>query len=731
MTDRNLHESPRDALDAASEREADALLALFEQRRYAEAETQVRQWIERHPSDAFGWKLLGAILQQSRRNQEAAAALEQALRLDSQDSESLNTLGAALQDLGRLAEAGVRYAQAAKLSPGFVAAIYNLAGLLQTMGRLEESQAYYARVLAIDPQHVKALNNHGSVLRELGRLDEALACFRQAVAIQPNQADAYSNLGNALIAQGRLDEALACHERAAMLQPGHPKILSNLGNALQHLGRLDESLATYQRAMAIHAEHNPIDQKALASQQLASLIQSEHPEMLVILGNTNQYLGNLDEAESAYRRALAISVDYSIYSKLLFTLNYYPDKSASEIFAVYQDFDQRFGEPHRASWQPHANDPDPMRRLRIGYVSPDFRSHSSRHFLEPLLAQHDKSQVELTAYAELTRDDAVTARYRKYVDHWVPTKGVSDADLAARIRADGIDILIDVAGHTANNRLGIFARRPAPVSVSWMGYGYTTGLSAIDYFLCDPVMVPDGSEGLFAEQPWRLDVPSLVYRPAEGMGEVGPLPALDRGHLTFGTLTRSVRINHRTIRVWSAILQQVPGSRLVVDSKDFSTEAMQQMLAERFAAHGIGPERLEIGCHSPPWDVLRGIDIGLDCFPHNSGTTLIESLYLGVPFITLAERPSVGRIGSLMLAGAGRAEWIADSEEDYIAKAVALAGDLERLAMIRASLRDELERGPWRDEAGFARRVEQAYREMWQRWCLKHSTAINENQLAC
>jgi predicted O-linked N-acetylglucosamine transferase (SPINDLY family) len=274
-----------------------------------------------------------------------------------------------------------------------------------------------------------------------------------------------------------------------------------------------------------------------------------------------------------------------------------------------------------------------------------------------------------------------------------------------------------VAGHTANNRLGIFARRPAPVSVSWMGYGYTTGLSAIDYFLCDPVMVPEGSEHLFSEQPWRIAVPSLVYRPAEGMGEVGPLPALGRGHLTFGTLTRSVRINHRTIRVWSAILKQVPDSRLVVNSKDFATTAMQQTLAERFAVHGIGPERLEIGYHSPPWDVLRGIDIGLDCFPHNSGTTLIESLYLGVPFVTLAERPSVGRIGSLMLTGAGHPEWIADSEDDYVAKAIALASDPERLATIRASLRGELEHGPWRDEAGFARRVELAYREMWQRWC--------------
>ncbi|EXJ10786.1 TPR domain protein, putative component of TonB system [Imhoffiella purpurea] len=303
------------------------------------------------------------------------------------------------------------------------------------------------------------------------------------------------------------------------------------------------------------------------------------------------------------------------------------------------------------------------------------------------------------------------------MDRWVGTRGLSDAELAERIRADGIDILVDLAGHTAGNRLGVFARRPAPVSVSWMGYGYTTGLSAIDYFLTDGVMTPAGSEGLFAERPWRLDVPSLVYRPEPGMGPVGSLPARVWGGITFGTLTRSVRINHRTIRVWSEILDRVGGSRLVIDSKDFAPDSMRAALQARFAEHGIGPERLAIGYHSPPWDLLRCIDIGLDCFPHNSGTTLIETLYMGVPFITLAERPSVGRIGSLMLEGAGHGEWIAGSEAEYVAKAVALAGDLASLSEIRAGLRGELESGPWRDEAGFARRVERAYREMWRCWC--------------
>ncbi|MEI6108276.1 MAG: tetratricopeptide repeat protein, partial [Opitutae bacterium] len=400
-----------------------------------------------------------------------------------------------------------------------------------------------------------------------------------------------------------------------------------------------------------------------------------------------------------------------------FTVNYHPDLSAEEIFAVYREYDERFGSVHRSAWRDFANSRETGRRLKLGYVSPDFRQHSARHVVEPLLAHHDKSVVEVYAYAELKREDAVTARYRGYVEHWIPTLGLSDEALTERIRADGIDVLVDLAGHTAHNRLRVFARKPAPVSVSWLGYGYTTGLSAIDYYLTDEASAPSGSEGLFAEVPWRIATPAYSYRPSPDMGEVGSLPAQQRGHVTFGTLTRSIRVNHRTIRVWAAILKAVPDSCLVMDSRTFKDASMQERLAALFARHGIARDRLEIGFHSPPWDVLRGIDIGLDCFPHNSGTTLFETLHMGVPYITLAGRPSVGRLGSSILQGIGHPEWIAGSEYDYVAKAVDLAGDIARLSKIRSTLRSDMEQSPLADEGGFARKVEEAYRGMWQTWC--------------
>jgi predicted O-linked N-acetylglucosamine transferase (SPINDLY family) len=500
-----------------------------------------------------------------------------------------------------------------------------------------------------------------------------------------------------LVEATRLPEAAASYRCALELKPDYAEVHCNLGNALQDLGQLDEAVASYRRAL---------------------VLKPDYAEANNNMGNALQGLGQLDGAVTSYRRALEIKPDFATaHSNLLFALNYHPDMRAEDIYWAYQKFNVLIGIPLRPTWRVHSNDKNPDRPLRVGYVSPDFRRHACRSFLEPLLAHHDKRAVDVYAYAELVKEDDVTARYQSYVDHWIPTKGMSDETLAERIRSDGIDILVDLAGHTTNNRLLTFARKPAPVSVSWLGYGYTTGLGAIDYYLTDEVCAPMGSEGLFSEQLWRLATPAWAYRPTVGMGEINGLPSQERGYITFGTLTRSVRINHRTIRVWAEILSTVPNSRLVIDSSNFKDQAMQERMVAHFAEHGITRERLQMGFHSPPWDVLRGIDIGLDCFPHNSGTTLFETLYMGVPYITLAGRPSVGRLGSSILQGAGHPEWIAKNEDDYVAKAVELANDVVRLSKIRSTLRDQMEASPLRNEVGFARKVEEAYRGMWKGWC--------------
>jgi predicted O-linked N-acetylglucosamine transferase (SPINDLY family) len=539
---------------------------------------------------------------------------------------------------------------------------------MQALAQLFQAKRYEEGVVLARALSQRFPNNGfvfkalGVMLQPLGRGEEALAAKQRAAELLPHDAEAQCNLGMQLQAQGQLTQALVVLQRALQCKPDYREAHNNLGITFQKLGRLDESLAHFQQALALDPSHE------------------------------------------------------SIHSNMLFTLNYHPDMGAEQIAAHYRDYDQRFGLPLRGQWQRHDNVRSAERRLRVGYVSPDFRRHACQRFLEPLLAAHDKGAVEVFAYAELAREDEVTQRYRGLVDHWVPTRGRSDDEIAQRVRADGIDILVDLAGHTVGNRLGVFARKPAPVSLSWLGFGYTTGLSSIDYFLTDAVATPVGSEALFAELPWRLPA-GWCFRPDAAMGEPGPLPALTRGHVTLGTLTRAVRINHHTVRVWCEILRQLPDAHLVVDSGSFSDPAAQQAMRERFTAQGIAPERLHIGYHSPPWDTLRGIDIGLDCFPHNSGTTLFETLYMGVPYVSLASRPSVGRLGSSILHGAGCDEWIAEDEQAYVAKVVALAADLPALADIRGTLRTRLQRSILMDEAGFARATEQAFRAMFSTWC--------------
>ncbi|MCX7113811.1 MAG: tetratricopeptide repeat protein [Proteobacteria bacterium] len=573
----------------------------------------------------------------------------------------------------------------------------NALGALLNEGRYPEAATLAQTMTVRFPQNGSAWKLLGVALKQMGRNADALKPMQKAAALLPDDAGAQRNLGATLYELGRLSEAEACYHQALKIKPDDAGAHINLGIALIFMGRLGEAEASYRRALEINPGY------AAAHSNLGS-----------ILGN----MGRLDEAESSQRRALQLKPDYEdAFGNLLFGLNYAPDKSGEDIFAAYREYDAQFGLPYRSEWRPHGNSRDTRRRLKIGYVSGDFYKHPVRHILEPLLENHDKDAFEVHAYAELAKEDEVTARFKQLVDHWIPTCGLSDNALAERIRADGIDILVDLAGHTAGNRLGVFARKPAPVSVSWLGYAYTTGLTAIDYYLTDETMVPAGSEGLFSEKPWRLATTNIFWRPPDGMGEINPLPTLSVGHVTFGSLSRGIRLNHHVIRVWSALLNRVKDARLVIDSRDFRDAYTQESLAEKFAAHGISRDRLQIGYHSPPWDTLRGIDIGLDCFPHNSGATLIESLYMGVPYITLAGRPSVGRVGSMLLHGAGHPEWIAESEDGYVAKAVELAGDLARLSEIRATLRNQIDNGPFRDEIGFVRKLEEAYREMWSIWC--------------
>jgi protein O-GlcNAc transferase len=651
--------------------------------------------LERDPHHADSLHLLGKIAHGAGRHDLAVEMIEKAIAAAPRAAPFHSTLGEALAAQGNLDAAVAAYRRAVSLDPNSAAAHNNLGSALRDLGQLEESAAACRRAIALEPGLAIAHNNLGAALYQLGRLDESEACCRRALGHNPNSVEAYSNLGNALQGQLRFEEAIDCYARALALRPDLAPALANLGSAFRELGRLDDAVECFRRALVVTPTSAQIHNS---------------------LGHALADLGRFDEAMAAYRRAFAIDPRYSgAHSSSLFYLNYAPDLPAEAIYAEYQRWDEAHARPLAPATVRHDNDRSPERRLRIGYVSPDFRRHAGRHFIEPVLAHHDKSKFEVFAYAEVAREDDVTARFKSYVEHWRPTVGLSGEELAKRIHADRIDILIDLAGHTQGHRLLVFARKPAPVQISWLGYGYTTGLKAIDYFLADPVFAPTGCDHLFSENLVRLPVFS-AYRPAEGMGsaETTRRPG---AAVTFGSLTRSVRINRHVVRSWAAILKATPGSQLVLNSLNFRTGSYCNDLANQFAAHGVARERLLMGYDTPPWDVLRSIDIGLDCFPHNCGTTLIEGLYLGVPFITLAGRPSVGRIGAAYLTALGRPEWIASTEDEYVAKAVALAQDPSRLTASRAALRAQMEASPLTDEVRFADSLERAYRSLWRRWC--------------
>lgn len=699
--------------------------------RLEEAESSYRAALESSPSHPEAHYNLAVLLRETGRLDEAIGGFKAALAAKPDYAQAHYSLGIAFQELGELDAAVDSYRAAIKYRQDHAEAHYNLGTALRELDQTEIALDHYRAAILARPGHAEARNNLGAALQELGHLAAAIEAYRPALLWDPGSADILNNLGTALRGVGRLAEALASGARALVISPEYTTALNNMGIALHESRRYGAAIEHYRKVLARQPTHAAAllnlgfsqyetgdVEDAVISYRESLRHDPDFAPAYSNLGVALQDQSDLDGAIAAYRQALALDPDYAnAHGNLLFCLNYHPDLSAETIFDAYREFDENFCLPLRSYWADHDNDRDPDRGLKIGYVGPTFYEHSSLHFVEPLLANHDKSRVELHAYAELTREDAVTDRYKGYFDRWTSTRGITDAELVARIRDDGIDVLVDIASHTKHNRLGVFARKPAPVSVHWLDFGYTTGLSAIDYYLGDAITSPPGAEALFAETPWRLPRFFLPYRPADGMGEPSPSPASRNGFVTFGALARSIRINHRTIRVWSQVLNMVPNSRLVLDSRNFRGQDTRQSVRDAFAEHGVEPARLHLGFNSPPWDVLREIDIAFDCFPHNSGTTLFEHLYMGMPFVTLAGRPSVGRLGQGILQEVGHPEWVAETEDEYVEIAARLAADTDGLAILRDRLRDDLKACRLMDEAGFASDVEDAYRQMWRIWC--------------
>ena len=531
------------------------------------------------------------------------------------------------------------------------------------------------RAIALDPNIAESRNYLGIVPANMERPDEAITAYRAAIALKPAYVEAHYNLGIALANMGRLDDAIAAYRAAIALKPGYAQAHSNLGNALKESGRLDEAIAAFRKAM----ELNPA----------------------IIVAHDN----------------------------LLLSLQYHPDSDPRNLFEESREWDgiqtellkQLIGSSSASSGRPSHNARTADRRLRIGYVSGDFRDHPVARFALPLLGSHDHGGFETFCYAKVPVSDSVTLQFQKYADGWRNIAGMSDAVVAEAIRLDEIDILVDLSGHTDGNRLPVFARKPAPVQVTYLGYPATTGLKAIDYRLTDELADPPGlADSYCSERLIRLPPCAWCYQPPEASPAVGELPAKRNGYITFGSFNNFSKINEPLLKLWAGILLRVPQSRMLLKAKSLRCGSVQEYVVRVMRDLGIGPQRLDMRGWVPAGDhlaVYNQVDIGLDTYPYHGTTTTCEALWMGVPVISLAGQSHVSRVGVSLLSNVGLEDFIGHTADQYVEAAVRLAGDLSKLEHKRQNLRQHMEQSPLMDAPKFARNIEAAYRLMWQGWC--------------
>ena len=559
----------------------------------------------------------------------------------------------------------VHLQMALQLNPNWAEGHAVLGALLAGQGKFQPAADAFRHVVRLRPTHVEALNNLGTVLKSLSQFDEAIIHLRAAAKLSPAKAEIHNNLGNALLESGNTVEALDELQLAVALGPDYVQLYQGLGNSLISVGKVDEAIDIFRRALKIDPSH------------------------------------------------------HQIHSSLLMSLHYtdLAHENPQNMFEEHREFDrvQTANLPRPAAY---SNDRNPDRRLRVGYFSSDFRRHSVSFFIEPILAHHDSSQFEIFCYADVATPDEVTARLRQHVPNWRNTYGQTDTHVAEQIQRDQVDILIDLSGHTGGGRMPLFGRKPAPVQVNYLGYPDTTGLSAIDYRITDVVADPPGESDLFhSERLIRMEAPFLCFAPPIEAPAVVLPPVLSAGQITFGSFNTLAKLTPGTIKLWSAVMNAVPSSRMLIKARGLQHSAVADRIASQFFGHGIQRNRLDfLGHESTTVSHLtryHQVDIALDTFPYNGTTTTCEALWMGVPVITLSGRIHAARVGASLLTAINRTQWIADDAEKFARIASDLAANHSSLAEHRATLRPAIQSSRLINAVDFTRRFELALRQIW------------------
>jgi len=548
-------------------------------------------------------------------------------------------------------------------------------------GQLADAKARGLDYSRRNPSDIDALYMTVMLCLEVGDLQAAVHNIFRLLDLRPQDAEAYFHLGRAYTVKRDFAKAAACFHKAIELAPALAEAYAALGYVLLSQCKITESEAATRKAISLTVDYE----------------------------NSHMHLAALPRPTSSFARS---------YSNLLFTLSYNVMYTPQRLLAEHKEYDRRLGGKIRARAFTRVREGSPDRRLRIGYVSPDFRKHPVSYFFEPLLDAHDHTEVEVYCYAEVKTPDEVTARLKARTDHWRSTVDLSDETVAQQVDEDQIDILVDLAGHTANNRLGVFAYKPAPVQATYLGYFTTTGLDAMDYWLSDSVLTPLDTVECTTEKIWRLPRCCLAYNPPAGIPEVAVRPR--RAPIVFGSFNRWLKTSDEAVALWSAVLRAVPGSRLLLKTNDLSDQTVRTGVRAHFAAYGIEEERLDLRGKTPDvaahFEQYSEMDIALDTIPRTGGTTTADALWMGVPVVTLAGRRFIERLSATMLSAVGLDELIATDSRDYIAKAVGLAKDPERRMRLRAGLRSRMAGSELCDGRGLAAALEAAYREMWRRY---------------
>jgi len=683
-----------------------------------------QQAIYINPDLADAYNNLGNLLYKRSQLSTAAEYLANAVKLQPHNTSFLCNYASTLEGLGEFDNALKFYRQAIDINPGLFDAFYYIGVIQQKLSHIDEAVESYQHVLRIKPDHVDAHINLAHCFRSQHQMELATSQMRAALAIKPDSPTAHLGLGLIHLEKNQLPDAITHYKMALHLQPDLPEAYLGLGNAMKDLLNFDQAIDYYKKALALRKNfpeaHNNLGQAYQANGKIENAIRHYKRALQLKpnltpahhnLASAYSVYGDFSRAIEIYRRIVKQDPEFIIsHSNLLFQLSYNVLCSPRDLLEESRQWDRMHGNNPRFGHKPGS---DPNKRLRIGYVSPDLRQHAVSYFFEPILKNHDPQQVEVFCYAEVKNPDEVTRRLQGLAHHWRSTVGMSDAEAAQMIYNDNIDILVDLSGHTAHNRLRIFTFKPAPLQVTYLGYCATTGLDTMDYWITDEILHPADTTELATENIYRLPRCWLCYQPDPKAPPVST--RADGDFISFGSFNNLTKLTPKVIHLWSRILNAVPNSRLTLKTKNLGDPYIKRKLIDQFAAHGIKTDRLMLLTHTSEYlSAYHDIDIALDPFPRTGGATTADALWMGVPVVTLAGQRFIERQGVSMLSAVGLDDCIAESPNDYFHKAAALARDSGRRHALRMSLRERMKRSPLCDGKNLAFHMERAYREIWK-----------------